>query len=429
MHESGRQTHLTEKVIRLENGGMNVDFIHTSEGLLRIGAMPDVSKMAARFDLDDSLVAVPAWEVSQAGDNYTGEEFVFWRAQVYGHEGRKYIGSPDCVNQLKSKLDAVFPYFFDDERIHIVRKAWLDNWFLARPVETLYHNRDLKVEFTGDNITVSDNGEPVYNRLDLAPSLLPDDAVENRLAAVSPDPVARENLTITAIGSGNGFSGKSASILARFGKRAVWIDPCAFPAHSLADTNVHWDDITDILITHNHEDHMSGFSACLCRCERQKRRLRLITGKNIFRILKQQFSPLFPDMDQLVEFRELKPGTPLQIGGITVDARWNHHFLPFGTLGLRISAGGKTCGISGDTKFSTAINAVVGRPELDPAWFADCDLILHEVDFVSADGVHSYWEEVAKIRDTVSGTLYGYHSPEVESPPLPQVRDGQTFTL
>ncbi len=428
MHEPSRLNHLTEKVIRVENGGMVVDFIKTSEGLLRIGGMPDISKLLAHFNLDDTQVLVPAWEVSQAGDNYTGEEFVFWRAQVYGHEGRRYIGTPDRVNLLKGKLEAVFPYFFDDDRIHIVRKPWLNKWFIDRSAQGLYEKRNLKIRLTGDNIEILEGGKTIYNRLDLIPTS-PDDTVEDILSRVSPNKTNRDDLEITAVGSGNGFSGKSASLLARFGKRAVWIDPCAFPAHSLADVGVHWDDITDILITHNHEDHMSGFSACLRRCELKKRKLRLITGKNIFRILKKQFSPLFPHIDRLVDFQELSPGTPLKFDGITIESRWNHHFLPYGTLGLKISAGGKTCGISGDTKFSTSINAIVGRPELAPSWFTDCDLVLHEVDFFNPDGVHSHWEEVAKIRDAISGTLYGYHSPEVDAPPLPQVREGQTFRL
>jgi hypothetical protein len=55
--------------------------------------------------------------------------------------------------------------------------------------------------------------------------------------------------------------------------------------------------------------------------------------------------------------------------------------LHYGTLGLKISAGGKTIGFSGDTKFDEKINKFLKRDELLPQWFAYCILIFHEIDF------------------------------------------------
>ncbi|MCG8616624.1 MAG: MBL fold metallo-hydrolase, partial [Desulfobacterales bacterium] len=292
-----------------------------------------------------------------------------------------------------------------------------------------YTNRDLKIRFSADNIEVWDKGDHLYSRRDLTPDTHPDQAVAETLAGLKRTTAPADSLTVTCIGDGNGFSGRSASLLARFGRQALWIDPCAFPAHSLADAGVHWDDITHILITHNHEDHMSGISACLRRCAAQNRQLTLITAKNILRILKEQYQPLFPDIHRLIRFIELTPGVPLGVDGLTITSRLNHHILPYGTLGLKVSAGGKTVGISGDTKFCTTINRVINRPELEPEWFNACDLVLHEIDFSSAGGVHSYWEEVAKLRDQIPGTLYGYHSPRVDDPPIPLIRQGQTFRL
>ncbi|HCY83935.1 MAG TPA: hypothetical protein DHV36_02240 [Desulfobacteraceae bacterium] len=429
MIESSRVFRPAPRVSRLLHGGMHIDFISTSEGLLRIGSMPDISKLTAHHGLDDALVAVPPWEVTQAGDNYTGEEFVFWRAQTFGHPGRRYIGRHSHVDCLRRKLDAVFPYFFDDHRLRIVRKDWLDKWFLPEPVEETYAHRDLKIRFTADNIEVWDKGDLLYNRRALAPDTHPDRSVATTLAGLDRESASTDNFTLTCIGSGNGFSGRSASLLARIGKQAMWIDPCAFPARSLADAGVHWDDITHILVTHNHEDHMSGITACLRRCAARKRQLTLITGKNIFRILTEQYQPLFPDIHRMIRFLELTPGIPLDVDGMRITPRLNHHILPYGTLGLKVSAGGKTVGISGDTKFCTAINRVLGRPELEPDWFRECDLVLHEIDFFNAHGVHSYWQEVATLRDQIPGRLYGYHSPEVVDPPIPLVRQGQTFRL
>ncbi|MCG8618486.1 MAG: MBL fold metallo-hydrolase, partial [Desulfobacterales bacterium] len=275
MIESSRIVRLSPRVSRILHGGMHIDFISTSEGLLRIGAMPDISKLTAHHGLDDTLVAVPPWEVTQAGDNYTGEEFAFWRAQTFGHPGRRYIGRHSHVDCLRKKLDLIFPYFFDDDRLRIVRKDWLDDWFLPEPVEETYTNRDLKIRFSADNIEVWDKGDHLYSCRDLTPDTHPDQAVAETLAGLKRTTAPADSLTVTCIGDGNGFTGRSASLLARFGRQALWIDPCAFPAHSLADAGVHWDDITHILITHNHEDHMSGISACLRRCAAQNRQLTL----------------------------------------------------------------------------------------------------------------------------------------------------------
>ena len=68
----------------MEKGAMHVDLVKTSQGIVRIGGIPDISKMMARFKLREQAVIVPDWSVSQAGDNRTGEEFVQWRAKVYG---------------------------------------------------------------------------------------------------------------------------------------------------------------------------------------------------------------------------------------------------------------------------------------------------------------------------------------------------------
>ncbi len=429
MYESSRISRPAPGVIRISLGGMHLDLIETSQGLVRMGSMPDASKLTAHHGLEDDLVVVPEWKGSQAGDNYTGEEFYFWRAQIFGHPGRRYIGLPSNLNLLRQKLDAVFPYFFDEQRINPVRNSWLDQWFLPHPVLDAYRQEDLNIEFENGDIQIRDREELIYSQRELAPDKDPDQAVEQVLSNVARHPGPSDGFSLTIVGSGNGFSGKSASLLVRFQRLALWIDPCAFPAHSLAQVDVHWDDVTHILITHNHEDHMSGFSACLSRCTAQRKQLKLITGREIYRILRQQFLPLFPEMDQWVSFAELKPGTPLDLGGLNIQSRWNHHFLPYGTLGLKLSAGDRCCGISGDTKYSTQINQVLGRPELEAEWFGECDLILHEIDFYNADGVHSHWEEVAKIRDTVSGKLYGYHSTEMEDTPIPLVRQGQTFRL
>jgi L-ascorbate metabolism protein UlaG (beta-lactamase superfamily) len=420
---------LSQEILRVENGAMHVDLVRTSQGLLRIGSMPDISKLMARFDLREQVVIVPDWAVSQAGDNHTGEEFVQWRAKVYGSSRRDYIGPAESIQILYHNLDAIFSYYFDKKRIAIVQKDWLDRWLVKKPVGTSYKVGAIKVLFEKDNIVIIDEGREVYDLRSFSPSVGAQVLIEEVLADVPRDSLVRDDLEITVVGSGNGFCDTTASFLVRFGSRVLWVDPCAQPAHSLAGIGVHWDDVTDVLITHNHEDHILGFSACLKRNMDHKKKLRLITARGIYQVLKKQFSPLFPKINNWIDLMEIDPGKVFDLDGMKILSRWNHHFLPYGTLGIKISAGDRTWGLSGDTKFDTKINRILKRVELEESWFSDCDLVFHEVDFKNPKGVHTYWKEIYKIRDVIPGELFVYHTRKKDKPPIPIALEGMTYHL
>jgi ribonuclease BN (tRNA processing enzyme) len=261
------------------------------------------------------------------------------------------------------------------------------------------------------------------------PSQSCDDQVEIILGQIPRDSVPRQHLEVTAIGTGNGFTDIVSSFVVRAGKEVIWIDPCGYPASALARYNIHWDDISHILISHNHEDHVQGFSACLKRAEYTGKILNLITSASIYRILKKQFWLLCPEFEKYVNFIPITPRKSVQIGAIELKCRWNHHFLPFGTLGFKFSAGGKTFGFSGDTKFDESINAILKRDELLPQWFESCALVFHEVDFNSPGSVHTHWKQLEKLQQTISAQVLCYHTPVLDNGPLPQVVEGRTYHL
>ncbi len=422
-------TPLSTEVKRIAHGGMHVDLVRTSRGTIRIGSMPDISKFLNLYGFREEIVVIPDWEGSMAGDNHTGEEFVLWQAQVKGGLCKKYVGRPKNVAQMRSNLDETFSYFFDPRRISIVKKRWLARWFAPFEACPDWEQGDVKIRVDPDTIRVSDGGRVVYDSLEFRPAKNPDEWVEAALAGVARDSYPRQDLEITALGTGNGFVDTVSSCLVRFGRAVILIDPCGYPAHTLARHGVHWDDITHILITHNHEDHIQGFSACLKRAEKTTTPLRLITAPGICELLKKQFAALCPGFDSHVIFIPLIPGTPWVLDSLRIDSRWNHHFLPYGTLGLRISAGGKTLGFSGDTKLDETINAIMKRKELEPAWFRSCDLVFHEVDFDNPMGVHTHWKQVEKLQQAISGRVLGYHTPFLGNAPLELVQEGRTYCL
>jgi len=422
-------TPLTSDVKRIENCGMYVDFINTTRGTVRVGSMPDIAKFVNHYGFREEIIVVPDWEASMAGDNHTGEEFVLWQAQVRGGIQKHYVGLPFNVEQIRHNLNETFSFFFDPKRVSIIKKRWLNNWFCKQVAAPSYQNGPLKITVDRGNVILSEQGRTLYDKLELRPSQSPDTEVEAILAGVSGDSVPRQTLEITAVGTGNGFVGTVASFIVRFDRYVIWIDPCGYPAHTLARHKIHWDDVTHIIITHNHEDHIQGFSACLKRAEHTKTPLNLITASSIHALLKKQFVPLCPEFNTLVNFTSLTPGNILQLGSIQFDARWNHHFLPYGTLGFKISAGGKTLGFSGDTKLDETINAIINRDELLPQWFAPCDLVFHEIDFDNPTSVHTHWKQVEKLQQIIPGKVLGYHTPFLANAPVPLVQEGKTYYL
>ncbi len=420
---------LTKKVNRIENYGMTVDLIDTSRGTVRIGSMPDVSKFLNHHGFREEIVVVPDWQGSMAGDNHTGEEFILWQAQVKGGIRKHYVGLSANVAQVHQNLNETFSFFFDSKRISIIRKKWLNNWFNRKVAAPVYENGPLKITVDHHNIILSDQGHTIYDMLALKPSQSQDNQVEIVLEQVTRDSNPRQTLEVLAVGAGNGFAGTISNFVLRFDRQVIWIDPCGYPAFTLARHGIHWDDITHVIITHNHEDHIQGFSACLKRAEHTKTPLNLLTAPTIHRLLKKQFTPLCPEFDRLVNFTPLSPGTPLQLGAVRIESRWNHHFLPYGTLGFKITAGGKTFGFSGDTKLDETINSIVNRDELLPQWFASCDLVFHEIDFDNPDSVHTHWKQVQKLQQAISGQVLGYHTPFLANGPMPLVQEGKTYYL
>ncbi len=414
---------------RIEQYGMHIDMVKTSKGIVRIGSMPDISKLLNFYGFREEIVLIPSWAGSMAGDNYTGEEFVLWQAQVKGSIKRAYVGFPENVDLLYRHLDETFSYFFDDARIHIIKKRWLKKWFGRHPVSSAYENGALKILIEDQNIVLTEKGQTLYNQSDLKPSYDSDAIVEEELGKVPRDSRYRPNFEITPIGTGNGFVGTVASSVVRFGDKVIWIDPCGYPAHTLARNRIHWDDITHILITHNHEDHIQGFSACLKRAQKKEQPINLITSPSVYNLLKKQFSLLCPDFSSLVNLISILPEKGLDLDGLDIECRWNHHFLPYGTLGLKFKAKGKTFGYSGDTKFDTRINEIVGREALLPQWFADCDLTFHEVDFDNPNSVHTHWKALEHLAQSVPGQVLGYHTPFLANAPLPLAEQGKTYGL
>lgn len=406
-------TRIGNNWFRIGNQSIYVDFIYTSSGIIRIGSMPDISKYTRKHKINENFVILTDWNCSLGGDNRTGEEFNFWCYASSLKRPPLYVGKKNNITELYKNLDMIFSYYFDDSRTKIVRTEWLNKLFNQWVVEekNIFRVGDTEVKFEDSEIIILDKGKKVFRGL---PDFYKNyELIERELSSVKriKNYSSLDNyIEVVVIGNGNGFIGTPSSFVVKFSDYMIWIDPCGQPALSLGRAGIHWNDITHILITHNHEDHISGFTACLKKARDNGEKIKLITAPSIYEVLIKQFSPLFPDIREYIELIKLSPDNPITFDNYKLKVRWNHHILPYGTLGLKICTKGSCWGLSGDTKYSMDIVRKLKKEELSPEWFAECNVVFHEVEFDNPNGVHTYYKDLLELQGKIKGRIFVYHA-------------------
>lgn len=143
--------------------------------------------------------------------------------------------------------------------------------------------------------------------------------------------------------------------------------------------------IHDIILTHLHGDHCNGLESF--GFKRYAERLRgeatvvprLWTHPGAASRVWERLAPAMDaplteggpkaTLEDFYELRVFDPQHPAHVAGLTVECRYTVHPVP--TIGLLISDGTKTLGISGDTTFEPA----------HIEWLSRADLIIHEANY------------------------------------------------
>ncbi len=424
---------ITNNWLQIGNDSIYVDVVLTGNKTIRIGSMPDILKLTGKYSINEDIVVVPDWIFSQGGDNRTGEEFNFWGYAASVKKPPLYIGINENIDQLYSNLKTIYPYYFEPTGRKIVETDWLERYFKSQYLnnENVFRSGNLEIRLLNDQVTISEGGNVLYKSI---PSFEKSrEYIEKFLAGLSTRFSKKNNegdFEIKVIGNGNGFVGTTSSFLVKAGNYKIWIDPAAQPAFSLGRFGIHWDEVTHLLITHNHEDHISGFTACLKRAVENNKKIKLITAPGIYKVLVEQFRPLFSDIEKYIDLISVTPEKPLKLGELTIHARWNHHIIPYGTLGLKMKYRSCCWGFSGDNKYDEAIVSELKRDDLKPEWFDDCCLIFHEVDFSNPKTVHTYYEELLKFKQKVKGQLFVYHTdPGLVKAGFQIAQEGKSYIL
>jgi CRP-like cAMP-binding protein/ribonuclease BN (tRNA processing enzyme) len=211
---------------------------------------------------------------------------------------------------------------------------------------------DLEIGLAGDEFVFAEHGREVARLSTQTPQKpLP-------LAVAPPRPLQRQELTLQFIGGSDGFDpgGITTCFLAYQGataSRPVLFDAAAYVTVRLGNLGLSPNQISAIVLSHLHEDHVAGLPELLLS---GGNRVRLLTSTLIYQSLLRVFAALLAlpasEVATLFDFLPLDPGRPIELDGLQFQAIYAVHSIP--TIAVRA---GQFC-YSGDMRY-------------DEAWFAE----------------------------------------------------------
>ncbi len=228
------------------------------------------------------------------------------------------------------------------------------------------------------------------------------DASTMPLTLAPPQPVLRQEITLQFIGGSDGFDpeGITTCFLAYFGSTGedsvILFDAAAYLQVRLGNLGISPSQISEVVISHLHEDHIAGLPELLLGGHR----VRLITSKIIYRSLLRVLSAMLDvpenEVAALFDYFPLQPGQPLLLEGKKFEAMYAIHTIP--TLAVRVNG---LC-YSGDMRY-------------DEEWFAqlEADGILSQTRRLEiiqfAEGARIF------VQDAGGGSVHTTLTPEVLS--------------
>ncbi len=187
------------------------------------------------------------------------------------------------------------------------------------------------------------------------------------LTLAPPHPIQRRELTLQFIGGSDGFDpvGITTCFLAYLGhtpqSKATLFDAAAYLLMRLGHLGIAPGHISEVVLSHVHEDHLAGLPELILM---GSRRVRLVTSTLIYHSLLRLLSAMLAlpvsEVAELFDFVRLDPGTPLDLDGRRFEAIYAIHSIP--TIAVRVDG---LC-YSGDMRY-------------DEEWFASLEQngILH----------------------------------------------------
>jgi pantetheine-phosphate adenylyltransferase len=238
-----------------------------------------------------------------------------------------------------------------------------------------------------------------------------------KIAALPPTPVPA--LRLLPLGVGDAFASQHYSFSLALESAGVWLlVDCPHPiqkmireAEAKASAGLSPDKIAAVALTHLHADHVSGlegFAYFNYFVFQKKTKLaihpaveerlwdgHLSAGMECLlpKVGEAHVHKKFADYFETAALDETKA---LEIGPFRIECRRTIHHIP--TTALRISAGGRSIGISADTAFDESLIE----------WLSAADLVVHETNY----GVHTPYEKLAALPEALRRKMRLVHYPD-----------------
>ena len=343
-------------------------WVDTPAGHVLVNSPPETLKhlFAKNLPVPQTIILPPDIEAGQEpgssgfvrqGINYASVEFfLYYNFFVQGGKKTRLITiTEDQAQRIKSVLvEAIFGPFAhlpadqyrwlasecDLVSIHepLGRSPTVDDLTEIRSLER--HGGDLgagvSVRFDGVAYHFGHFGKEVLRvSAEISGTAIP-------LTLAPPTPLLRQEITLQFVGSSDGFdpNGITTCFLAYFGAEqntsATLFDTAAYLRIRLGNLGISSRQISEVVLTHMHEDHVAGMPELLLMGER---RLRLLTSDVVYGSFLRSMAAIMAipedEVASLIDFYPLNPGVPLELEGRRFETIYAVHSIP--TLAVRVN--------------------------------------------------------------------------------------------
>ena len=228
---------------RIGDKYLYTDIVKAGNVYIRIGTQPQISKLLKKHKLNPKYIILVPPVITQAGDNYTGEEFVLWNKYFNNDLNPNiYIGCKKYVKYLYKRLKYTINQLFNNKKIKIIRKNNIRKLFkpvIVKPKSIYKINKTTRVQCMINNILIFHNDKLIYDWRESKPSVNIDKTVSSILKPFKKlKHKNKDELTIIPLGTGNGFNGHTSNFIIQYADRNIWVDVMAEPFLALKKINM-----------------------------------------------------------------------------------------------------------------------------------------------------------------------------------------------
>ena len=130
--------------------------------------------------------------------------------------------------------------------------------------------------------------------------------------------------------------------------------------------------------------------------------------------------PVRKTLADYFELIDLDTARPIECGPFSIECRRTIHAVP--TYALRITAGGRVLGFSADTAYDPGLIE----------WLSAADLIVHEATSMAHSGVHTPYDKLAALPESLRSKLRLTHLPDdfdAEASVIEVLLEGQVYEV